>query len=107
MKYTKQILVYLAIALLLACNLLWAENYALDFDGTDDYLDLGDNLPVLGSTFTQELWIYLQSGTNQQYHGLLGFEGTANAGYARVDGGRPSDGGPSSQQRSRSPDRLP
>jgi len=45
---------------------------ALEFDGSDDYVDLGYSTAlILGQTFTQEAWIYPTSSDNS-YQGFLG-----------------------------------
>jgi uncharacterized repeat protein (TIGR02543 family) len=46
---------------------------ALGFDGTDDYVDLGEgnNTLILGNTFTEEAWVY-PSETDDAYHGIIG-----------------------------------
>ncbi len=43
---------------------------ALNFDGTDDYVDCGINQTSLGTDFTIEAWIYPESGSN--YKGVAG-----------------------------------
>ncbi|MCP4111319.1 MAG: hypothetical protein GY749_38290, partial [Desulfobacteraceae bacterium] len=60
-----------------AISLSWAGQidlfgYALEFDGTDDYVDLGESGPVLGNTFTQEAWIY-PTHSDTSFHGFLGY----------------------------------
>ena len=85
MKHIQQIALYLIVISLFACNFLWAQNYAVQFDGVDDYIDLGANGPLLGNTFTQEFWIYPNTQTwnppNQSswpWHGLIGATGSSN-----------------------------
>ena len=46
--------------------------YALDFDGTDDFVSISNGV-VLGTTFTQEMWIY-PANTNEVYRSILGNE---------------------------------
>ena len=85
MKHIQRIALYLILIPLFVCNFLWAQNYAVQFDGVDDYIDLGANGPVLGNTFTQEFWIYPNTQTwtppNQSswpWHGLIGATGSSN-----------------------------
>ena len=44
----------------------------LEFNGTSDYVDVGDRI-TLGKTFTQEAWIY-PTESNDDYHGFLGYQ---------------------------------
>ncbi|MCX6156610.1 MAG: hypothetical protein NTY74_01375, partial [Ignavibacteriae bacterium] len=44
---------------------------ALDFDGTDDNVSLSNGV-VLGTTFTQEMWVYPTS-SDGNFHGILGY----------------------------------
>jgi hypothetical protein len=43
---------------------------ALDFDGTNEYVNITNGV-VLGTTFTQEMWIYPTDAT-QNYRGIIG-----------------------------------
>ena len=59
----KQLIFSVLIALM---SLVWvshayATNYALDFDGTNDYIDVGDL--DTGTTFTIEAWVYGHSNS--------------------------------------------
>jgi len=49
--------------------------YSMVFDGTDDYVDLGDFTSVLGTTskFSTSLWCNWQSGSNPNKNGMLNF----------------------------------
>ena len=44
--------------------------YALQFDGSDDYVTITDGV-VLGTTFTQEMWIF-PTDASASFHGILG-----------------------------------
>ena len=54
-------------------------NQVLSLDGDGDYIDLGNKVPILGTKFTQEAWIYTQQ-VNNSYHGFIGFHADANNG---------------------------
>ncbi|MDM8564110.1 PA14 domain-containing protein [Candidatus Halobeggiatoa sp. HSG11] len=48
---------------------------ALSFDGNGDYVDLGASAPVLGTTFTQETWIYPDySDADTSFHAFMGYQ---------------------------------
>ena len=67
-----------------------APNYALDFDGTDDYVDLGTAFNPLfngTNTITVESWVYLN--TSQTTHTIVSNYGAGNQFFLRVDSGKP------------------
>ena len=59
-----------------------AQNYAVSFDGTDDYISIPSN--IFSSTvtnFTIECWIKPNSGSfNSAYHGIIGFQSGVTSG---------------------------
>ena len=57
MKYTKQIILCLTILLLFPGIQLWAENYALEFDGTDDFMSLGTSISATQTNMSYGFWI--------------------------------------------------
>ena len=58
MTYTKQIILCLTILLLFPGIQLWAENYALEFDGTDDFLKVEDSSDLRGmAALTVCCWV--------------------------------------------------
>lgn len=62
--------------------------YSMAFDGTDDYVDLGDFTSVLGTTskFSTSLWCNWQSGSNPNKNGMLNFAPTfAGGGNTKFD----------------------
>jgi hypothetical protein len=59
--------------------------YALELDGSGDYIDLGDTAPTLGTTFTQEAWIYpMYDDSDARFQGFLGYQPGPN--YERAPG---------------------
>lgn len=52
--------------------------YALDFDGTNEYVNISNGV-VLGTNFTQEVWIY-PTDVNANYHGILGYDDMSGSG---------------------------
>ena len=62
--------------------------YSMVFDGTDDYVDLGDFTSALGNTskFSTSLWCNWQSGSNPNKNGMLNFAPTfAGGGNTKFD----------------------
>lgn len=55
---------------------LQAQNYAVNFDGTNDYISIPSNLYSSAVTnFTIECWIKPNSGSfNGAYHGIIGYQ---------------------------------
>ncbi|WP_144896351.1 LamG domain-containing protein [Lutibacter sp. Hel_I_33_5] len=53
----------------------------LDFDGTNDYIDLGASGIALSTTFTLEAWIY-SSQVNGSWHGFIGNQSSGGANRA-------------------------
>ncbi len=47
--------------------------YALNFDGTNEYVDMGNNI-IVGNNFTEEAWIYPTDTGDSEYHGFLGYQ---------------------------------
>ena len=91
MKLIIQLALCLIFVSLLFSNFIAAQNYALEFDGNNDYVDLGTNGPELGNTFTQEFWIYPNTQTwspsnwtpptpssSWPWHGLIGSTSSSN-----------------------------
>ncbi|SLM32559.1 exported hypothetical protein [Desulfamplus magnetovallimortis] len=87
---TKRILI-ISMALLTLASVAHATNYALNFDGTDDYVDCG-SIDLSGSTLTLECWVKLNNFDNpgQGVISLIGTEQDGNFAYLRLgDGGVP------------------
>ncbi|WP_152286201.1 LamG-like jellyroll fold domain-containing protein [Flavicella marina] len=55
--------------------------YSLDFDGSNDYVDLGATGISLGASFTLEAWIY-SSQPNGSWHGFMGNQVTGSTNRA-------------------------
>ncbi|RTY36918.1 DUF4347 domain-containing protein, partial [Chlorobium phaeovibrioides] len=63
-------------------------NQALDFDGVDDYVDLGINQTTLGNTFTISAWVN-PDGAWTNYRGIAGdhYDSLASGGTAGINFG--------------------
>ncbi|SLM27878.1 exported hypothetical protein [Desulfamplus magnetovallimortis] len=84
----KQILI-IAIALLTLASVAHATNYALNFDGTDDYVDCS-SINLSGSTLTLECWINPDDFDTpvEGCINLIGTESSGNSAFLRLgDGG--------------------
>jgi hypothetical protein len=55
---------------------LFAQNNALDFDGSNDYVTTGTNISELNITddITVETWVYISSRTSHRSRGCDGVE---------------------------------
>ncbi len=93
------IIVLMSVFFCFSANVQWqaealAANYALDFDGSNDYVEVGDadSLDVTDN-FTVEAWIYVENfkflaGIAVKYHGGGGgfvFRLSQSAPYNRID----------------------
>lgn len=67
---------------------LQAQNYAVSFDGTDDYISIPSTIFSSAVTnFTIECWIKPNSGSfNNAYHGIIGFQQGSSATSDRNPG---------------------
>jgi len=62
----------LLISIVISTTLI-AQNNCLEFDGTDDYVNLGLNQTTLGADFTISAWVYPE--TDGTYKGVGGAHG--------------------------------
>ena len=87
----KQLIFSVLIALM---SLVWAShayavNYALDFDGTDDYIDVGDL--DLGDDYTVEAWVYVRDSSSRQ--GIFSTASGSAVGSMTLEVGAGNTGG--------------
>ncbi|MFT6947668.1 MAG: hypothetical protein ACJARP_002095, partial [Vicingaceae bacterium] len=59
--------------------------YALDFDGVDDYVDLGNSIDLASKSFTIELWAKRNSSNTFDHFFSLGTGSTNNGLHARIN----------------------
>ena len=55
------------------CQSTYAQNKVLSLNGNGGYVDLGGNVPIVGTQFSQELWIYPQQ-LDDAWHGFFGYQ---------------------------------
>jgi hypothetical protein len=77
------------LTLLFLCQIAFAQNYSLSFDGVDDYVDMGDpvdgDLDVGDSDFTLEAFIKVSDGQIDTYGSLISKRyGEQGNGYALI-----------------------
>jgi len=84
---TKTITVWLSLILLAAVFGVVQANhdagYALDFDGVNEYADIGDQVQVAGANLTLEAWVYVRA--RNRYAGIVSNvydTGATESGYA-------------------------
>ena len=56
MKFSNLLLLCMIIFILMNVYQLFGQNYALQFDGVDDYLDMGFGINLANSSMTLEAW---------------------------------------------------
>jgi len=74
----------LGILLFFLCASLFAQENSIDFDGTNDYVNCGNNgsLNITGNTITLEAWIYPTSFKAQVWAGnVINKNGAGDNGY--------------------------
>ncbi len=78
----------ITICLIALAAVVHANNYALNFDGTDDYVDCGA-INLSGSTLTLECWINPKNFDNpgEGCINLIGTEDGSNAAFLRLGDG--------------------
>lgn len=66
---------WLTIIFIASCGWLFAQNNALDFDGTDDYVSIPDTAAHKPDSVTVEAWVYIDEESSTKIpinedHGL-------------------------------------
>lgn len=85
-KNNNMVLGIILIMLLATGGSLTAQNNALDFDGTGDYIDATTSMTLSGSTVTLEAWINVDvfKPSSPYITSLFGIEGTSNICLLRL-----------------------
>ena len=64
------------------CQSTYAQNKVLSLNGNGGYVDLGGNVPIVGTQFSQELWIYPQQ-LDDAWHGFFGYQDPLTLGGSK------------------------
>ena len=72
------------LALLFLCQIAFAQNYSLSFDGVDDYVYLGSDVSDINYTTTRSAWVKLNNYSNSEMHILNKFVANNEGGRSYI-----------------------